>query len=143
NRIVPIIGLKHNPIGQIKIDVLLITPLEGIQQKFLVTQSKYWREGRRPVTVGHRGLGKTNSEHNSSKYQTNDPLRHRSSDPSVNNSNHSSSTSSIPRPVQTKFVSENTLASFKGAFQLGFDFVEFDVQLSKDKIPVVYHDFQV
>ncbi|CAF1345778.1 unnamed protein product [Rotaria sordida] len=34
-------------------------------------------------------------------------------------------------------------ASFKGAFQLGFDFVEFDVQLSKDKIPVVYHDFQV
>ena len=50
---------------------------------------------------------------------------------------------SITRPVQTKFVSENTLASFKGAFQLGFDFVEFDVQLSKDKIPVVYHDFQV
>jgi glycerophosphocholine phosphodiesterase GPCPD1 len=45
--------------------------------------------------------------------------------------------------VQTKFVSENTLASFKGAFQLGFDFVEFDVQLSKDKVPVVYHDFQV
>jgi hypothetical protein len=44
-------------IGQIKIDVLLITPLEGIQQKFLVTQSKYWREGRRPVNVGHRGLG--------------------------------------------------------------------------------------
>jgi len=50
---------------------------------------------------------------------------------------------STTRPVQTKFVSENTLASFKGAFQLGFDFVEFDVQLSKDKIPVVYHDFQV
>ncbi len=45
--------------------------------------------------------------------------------------------------MQTKFVSENTLASFKGAFQLGFDFVEFDVQLSKDKVPVVYHDFQV
>ncbi|CAF1436082.1 unnamed protein product [Rotaria sordida] len=62
HRIVPIIGLKHNPIGQLKVDVLLITPLE---------------------------------------------------------------------------------ASFKGAFQLGFDFVEFDVQLSKDKIPVVYHDFQV
>ena len=50
---------------------------------------------------------------------------------------------STTRPVQTKFVRENTLASFKGAFQLGFDFVEFDVQLSKDKIPVVYHDFQV
>ncbi|CAF3607865.1 unnamed protein product [Adineta steineri] len=152
NRIVPIIGLKHNPIGQIKIDVLLITPLEGITQKFLVTQSKYWREGRRPVNVGHRGLGrkneqgKTNAEHNSSKHPSTDPLRHRASDPSINVPNNSSSASSIPsttRPVQTKFVSENTLASFKGAFQLGFDFVEFDVQLSKDKVPVVYHDFQV
>ncbi|CAF3021205.1 unnamed protein product [Rotaria sp. Silwood2] len=146
NRTVPIIGLKHNPIGQIKIDVLLITPLKGIQQKFLVTQSKYWREGRRPVNVGHRGLGKTNVEHNQSKCQLSDSTHHRSNDLSTNVSNNSSSTSSIPtttRPVQTKFVSENTLASFKGAFQLGFDFVEFDVQLSKDKIPVVYHDFQV
>jgi len=51
-------------IGQIKIDVLLITPLEGIQQKFLVTQSKYWREGRRPVNVGHRGLGRKNEQGN-------------------------------------------------------------------------------
>ncbi len=87
--------------------------------------------------------GKTNGEHNSSKHpSTTDPLRHRSSDPLIN----SSSASSIPsttRPIQTKFVSENTLASFKGAFQLGFDFVEFDVQLSKDKVPVIYHDFQV
>ncbi len=125
-------------IGQIKIDLLLITPLEGIQQKFLVTQSKYWREGRRPVNVGHRGLGKTNAEHNSSKYPSTDPFRHRSSDPSINSTSGPST-----RLVQTKFVSENTLASFKGAFQLGFDFVEFDVQLSKDKVPVVYHDFQV
>ncbi|CAF1210355.1 unnamed protein product [Adineta steineri] len=141
NRIVPIIGLKHNPIGQIKIDVLLITPLESVQQKFLVTPSKYWRQGRRPVNVGHRGLGKTNTEHIPSKaHQTtppNDSTKQRIGD---------SSTPPLPstsRPVQTKFVSENTLASFKGAFQLGFDFVEFDVQLSKDKIPVVYHDFQV
>jgi glycerophosphocholine phosphodiesterase GPCPD1 len=158
NRMVPIIGLKHNPfvfifffqiirknffvlfvfsIGQIKIDVLLITPLEGVQQKFFVTPSKYWREGRRPVNVGHRGLGKTNTEHIPAKQQSTDSIKQRTND---------SSTPSFPsttRPVQTKFVSENTLASFKGAFQLGFDFVEFDVQLSKDKIPVVYHDFQV
>lgn len=35
------------------------------------------------------------------------------------------------------------MGSFQGAFEFGFDFVEFDVQLSKDKVPVVYHDFQV
>jgi glycerophosphocholine phosphodiesterase GPCPD1 len=121
-------------IGQIKIEVLLITPLDGVNQKFFVSASKYWRQGRRPVNVGHRGLGKTNTEHIPSKHQSNS-----STDSNKQRTNDSSSS----RPVQTKFVSENTLASFKGAFQLGFDFVEFDVQLSKDKVPVVYHDFQV
>jgi len=129
HRTVPIIGLKHNPIGQVKIDILLVTPLENIEQKFLVTPSKYWRQGRRPVNVGHRGLGKTNAEHI--------PLKHQNSD------SQKCPIPSTTGPIQTKFVRENTLASFKGAFQLGFDFVEFDVQLSKDKIPVVYHDFQV
>ncbi|UJR26189.1 hypothetical protein I4U23_007532 [Adineta vaga] len=141
NRIAPIIGLKLTRlIGQIKVDVLLITPLEGIQQKFFVSPSKYWRQGRRPVNVGHRGLGKTNTEHIPSKHQStspNDPNKQRATDSST------PPPSSTSRLVQTKFVSENTLASFKGAFQLGFDFVEFDVQLSKDKVPVVYHDFQV
>lgn len=112
-----------------KIDILLITPLEKVEQKFLVTPSKYWRQGRRPVNVGHRGLGKTNAEHI--------PLKHQNSD------SQKCPIPSTTGPIQTKFVRENTLASFKGAFQLGFDFVEFDVQLSKDKIPVVYHDFQV
>lgn len=95
------------------------------------------------MNVGHRGLGKTNNEHNSSKNQSTDALRQRSSDPSLSTSASVLSIPPITRPVQTKFVRENTLASFKGAFQLGFDFVEFDVQLSKDKVPVVYHDFQV
>ncbi|KAJ0408953.1 hypothetical protein P43SY_002832 [Pythium insidiosum] len=36
---------------------------------------------------------------------------------------------------------ENTLASFVLAGRSGADFVEFDVQLSKDRVPVLYHDF--
>lgn len=40
-------------------------------------------------------------------------------------------------------VRENTIASLKSAAQHGADFVEFDVQLSKDRVPVVYHDYQV
>lgn len=36
---------------------------------------------------------------------------------------------------------ENTLASFILAGRSGADFVEFDVQLTKDKVPVLYHDF--
>ncbi|KAK2576031.1 hypothetical protein KPH14_007381 [Odynerus spinipes] len=40
-------------------------------------------------------------------------------------------------------VRENTLASLKTASYYGADMVEFDVQLSKDHVPVVYHDFYV
>lgn len=36
---------------------------------------------------------------------------------------------------------ENTLASLILAGKSGADFVEFDVQLTKDRVPVVYHDF--
>lgn len=38
---------------------------------------------------------------------------------------------------------ENTVASLKTASYHGADMVEFDVQLSKDFIPVIYHDFYV
>lgn len=38
---------------------------------------------------------------------------------------------------------ENTLASLILAGRSGADFVEFDVQLTKDRVPVIYHDFMV
>lgn len=40
-------------------------------------------------------------------------------------------------------IRENTIASLKRAAEHGADMVEFDVQLSKDMIPVIYHDFLV
>ncbi len=38
---------------------------------------------------------------------------------------------------------ENTLSSFQAAVDLGFTYVELDVQLSKDGVPVVIHDYWV
>ncbi len=35
---------------------------------------------------------------------------------------------------------ENTLLSFEKAIEMGVDAIEFDVWLSKDKIPVLMHD---
>ena len=35
---------------------------------------------------------------------------------------------------------ENTIVSFAAAIDLGVDCFEFDVWLSKDKIPVIMHD---
>ncbi|XP_063376134.1 glycerophosphocholine phosphodiesterase GPCPD1-like [Cydia fagiglandana] len=40
-------------------------------------------------------------------------------------------------------IRENTIASLKQAAASGADMLEFDVQLSKDMIPVIYHDFYV
>ncbi|XP_037078748.1 glycerophosphocholine phosphodiesterase GPCPD1-like [Pollicipes pollicipes] len=40
-------------------------------------------------------------------------------------------------------IRENTIASLKQAIEHGADFVEFDIQLSKDLTPIIYHDFHV
>jgi glycerophosphoryl diester phosphodiesterase len=37
-------------------------------------------------------------------------------------------------------LQENTLESFREAARLGYSMIELDVQLSKDEIPIVYHD---
>merc|ERR1712137_1150890 len=40
-------------------------------------------------------------------------------------------------------LGENTIQSFITAANLGANYVEFDVQLTKDHVPVIYHDFLV
>lgn len=40
-------------------------------------------------------------------------------------------------------LGENTISSFIAAANLGASYVEFDVQLTKDHVPVIYHDFLV
>lgn len=40
-------------------------------------------------------------------------------------------------------VRENTIASMKDAVEHGADMIEFDVQVSKDLVPVIYHEFEL
>ncbi|CAB4400624.1 unnamed protein product [Rhizophagus irregularis] len=40
-------------------------------------------------------------------------------------------------------LGENTLISFITAASLGAEYVEFDVQLTKDHVPVIYHDWTI
>ncbi|KAF0683604.1 Aste57867_24370 [Aphanomyces stellatus] len=42
---------------------------------------------------------------------------------------------------RVSWIRENTLPSFIVAGYLGADLIEFDVQLSKDRVPIVYHDY--
>ncbi|KOG96205.1 glycerophosphocholine phosphodiesterase [Saccharomyces eubayanus] len=46
-------------------------------------------------------------------------------------------------PNKSLQIGENTVESFIMAASLGASYVEFDVQLTKDNVPVVYHDFLV
>ena len=38
---------------------------------------------------------------------------------------------------------ENTIASFDLAVDKGFNIFEFDIQLTKDSIPIVFHDYDL
>ncbi|XP_064474264.1 glycerophosphocholine phosphodiesterase GPCPD1-like isoform X2 [Ornithodoros turicata] len=47
------------------------------------------------------------------------------------------------RTDRVENVLENTIASFNYAASRGADMVELDVQLSKDMVPVIYHDYHL
>ncbi|KAA3680177.1 glycerophosphocholine phosphodiesterase GPCPD1 [Paragonimus westermani] len=78
----------------------------------LAVTYQHYWKKRRTVDIGHRGMG-TSFFEQSKKH--------------------------IKKPATTK---ENTLDSFRTAVQHGADFVEMDVQLTKDHRVVVYHDYE-
>ncbi|CAG8572078.1 3742_t:CDS:10 [Paraglomus brasilianum] len=47
------------------------------------------------------------------------------------------------RPSHNLQLGENTVMSFVTAASLGAEYVEFDVQLTKDRVPVIYHDWTI
>ncbi|KAL5013098.1 hypothetical protein ScPMuIL_011649 [Solemya velum] len=103
---IPIMGLKHKPIGEVSVDFLIVKPLREPMCMDVSYQS-YWSRDCSPVDVGHRGMGSS--------------YKHKKSGT----------------------VRENTIASLDTAGKHGVDFVEFDVHLSKDLIPIIYHDYEV
>ncbi|XP_077949695.1 glycerophosphocholine phosphodiesterase GPCPD1 isoform X1 [Gasterosteus aculeatus] len=99
----PIMGRNsRQTIGKVRVDYLVIRPIQGYQCEMSSSFTKYWKK-RSTLNVGHRGAGSTHA------------ARHQR-------------------------VRENTIASFKSAAKHGAAYVEFDVHLSKDAVPIVYHD---
>nr|XP_020488124.1 glycerophosphocholine phosphodiesterase GPCPD1 isoform X1 [Labrus bergylta]XP_020488125.1 glycerophosphocholine phosphodiesterase GPCPD1 isoform X1 [Labrus bergylta]XP_020488126.1 glycerophosphocholine phosphodiesterase GPCPD1 isoform X1 [Labrus bergylta]XP_020488127.1 glycerophosphocholine phosphodiesterase GPCPD1 isoform X1 [Labrus bergylta]XP_020488128.1 glycerophosphocholine phosphodiesterase GPCPD1 isoform X1 [Labrus bergylta] len=99
----PIMGRNsRQTIGKVRVDYLVIRPIQGLQCDMSSSFTKYWKK-RGALNVGHRGAGSTHT----AKHQR---------------------------------VRENTIASFKSAAKHGAAYVEFDVHLSKDAVPIVYHD---
>ncbi|XP_034555261.1 glycerophosphocholine phosphodiesterase GPCPD1 isoform X2 [Notolabrus celidotus] len=99
----PIMGRNsRQTIGKVRVDYLVIRPIQGLQCDMSSSFTKYWKK-RSTLDVGHRGAGSTHAA-----------KHHR--------------------------VTENTISSFKSAAKHGAAYVEFDVHLSKDSVPIVYHD---
>ncbi|XP_071334869.1 glycerophosphocholine phosphodiesterase GPCPD1 [Trachinotus anak] len=99
----PIMGRNsRQTIGKVRVDYLVIRPIQGLQCDMSSSYTKYWKK-RSTLDVGHRGAGSTHAA-----------KHHR--------------------------IRENTVASFKSAAKHGAAYVEFDVHLSKDAVPIVYHD---
>ncbi|XP_037951367.1 glycerophosphocholine phosphodiesterase GPCPD1 [Teleopsis dalmanni] len=50
---------------------------------------------------------------------------------------------SLKQTTNAAPIIENTVASMKAATKLGADFVEFDVQLTSDFVPIICHDYSI
>ncbi|KAI4464164.1 glycerophosphoryl diester phosphodiesterase [Holotrichia oblita] len=109
NLVLPLISMKQRPLGELKLEYLLILPLPTFNSDMRITYSRYWKKTKQGLNVGHRGSG------SSFKLEVN----------------------------ESSEIRENTIASLKRAVLHGADYVEFDVQLSKDLVPVIYHDYHV
>lgn len=44
------------------------------------------------------------------------------------------------RGLYNNLIKENTIQAFDNAFNNGYDGIEFDVRLTKDKVPIIIHD---
>ncbi|XP_050306833.1 glycerophosphocholine phosphodiesterase GPCPD1 isoform X2 [Anthonomus grandis grandis] len=109
NIILPVTSTKHRPLGELRVDYLIIGSMPNYKCDMSISYARHWKKTRSGLDVGHRGSG-----------------------------------SSFKNKIQNcAEVRENTIASLKNAIDFGADFVEFDVQLSKDLVPIIYHDFHV
>ncbi|KAF7239878.1 Glycerophosphocholine phosphodiesterase GPCPD1 [Varanus komodoensis] len=95
--------ISRKTIGKVRVDYIIIRPIQGYFCDMEASYAKYWRE-RSGLDVGHRGAG------------------------------NSTTTTKLAK------LRENTVASLKNAARHGAAFVEFDVHLSRDHVPIIYHD---
>ncbi|KAL4219632.1 hypothetical protein ACF0H5_022204 [Mactra antiquata] len=59
---VPLINVKHRPLGQIQFNYLIIKPMRSYKCDMSVSYQNYWKSTRKPLDIGHRGMGTSFSE---------------------------------------------------------------------------------
>uniref|UniRef100_A0A5K4EU67 Glycerophosphocholine phosphodiesterase n=1 Tax=Schistosoma mansoni TaxID=6183 RepID=A0A5K4EU67_SCHMA len=107
-----ILNSSLSPVGDLRVRYLIIYPMiKPPDPSLKVTYQHHWKKRASAVDIGHRGMGTSFFQPEEKQYKKLPTTR------------------------------ENTLDSFRTAVQHGADFVEMDVQLTKDHHVVVYHDF--
>ncbi|CAH8598818.1 unnamed protein product [Schistosoma turkestanicum] len=107
-----ILNSTLTPVGDLRVRYLIIYPMnKPLNPSLEVTYQHHWKKRASAVDIGHRGVGTSFFQPEEKQYKRSPTTR------------------------------ENTLDSFRTAVQHGADFVEMDVQLTKDHHVVVYHDF--
>ncbi|XP_017027344.1 glycerophosphocholine phosphodiesterase GPCPD1 [Drosophila kikkawai] len=100
--------LWQRVVGVLRLEYLLIRPMEQDGFDLRTSFANYWRSNWTALEIGHRGLGK-----------------------------------SLTVTSNAAPLIENTVASMLASSELGADFVEFDVQLTSDLVPIIHHDFSI
>ncbi|XP_072016732.1 glycerophosphocholine phosphodiesterase GPCPD1-like isoform X2 [Amphiura filiformis] len=112
-RCIPLIDQDMDNVGTLDVMCSIIKPLQPESVcNFEESYSKHWKS-RRCVEIGHRGMGRSLVDKSLLV--------------------HIPTNSNIP---------ENTVKSLQQALKHGADFVEFDIHVTKDRVPVIGHDFQ-
>jgi len=126
----PITSMKFQPIGKITIEYLVTQSTPGLEMDFSSSYRNYWS--------GIEG----NHDDDEDVDNSNNP-KQLSDDWKGLDVGHRGLGNSYTKGLHCSSIKENTLASMKDAIQHGADMVEFDVQVSKDLVPVVYHEFRL
>ncbi|XP_077986721.1 glycerophosphocholine phosphodiesterase GPCPD1-like isoform X2 [Glandiceps talaboti] len=114
---IPIHGSSHEPVGELSVQYLLIHPFKSDLCDMSISYTKHWKE-RQAVHIGHRGCGRSEVD-------------------AVDSGRENLPSESLSA------VKENTISGFHKAESFGIDLIETDILLSKDMIPVIYHDFVI
>jgi len=123
----PIISKRFQHIGQFTVDYLLVKPIKAAKQE---GQGRQNANDQRPSPSKLCNFKATYSKYWKPNWKGLE-VAHRGLGNSYTMAQHCSN------------VRENTIASMKHAVAAGADMVEFDVQVSKDLVPVIYHEFDL
>nr|XP_054769927.1 glycerophosphocholine phosphodiesterase GPCPD1-like [Lytechinus pictus] len=103
-------------LGHVMVSYAVIEPMTNLEAHSLeVSYTTHWKRRKKALNIGHRGMGRSLKDH---------------------------SLITDPNADQLVSIPENTIYSLKEAADHGADFVEFDVHVTKDGFPVLFHDFQ-